>query len=237
MEETGWMAIGRVAKARRERLGLKQDELANYGGPRVATVGKFERGAQASFPPRTQQQIERALGWPLGTIEDFVSAVDESVIETGEWEHELVSTNVPDLTERQGALSAAEMPRTPWDSVMFLIGRLHPSLKEEAYLAAFRAVLPFVDESERLLREGEIADAEQAQLDAEAERTERAYHAYLDRLSPEELRAELGDDQRRLGKAPDLGDNQHEIELEPLPVAAHEEEETIESTQGHDETP
>ncbi len=115
----GWQMIGRIAKARRERLGLNQDELAAYGGPRVATVGKFERAAQPSFPLRTQHQIENALGWSRGTIEQYVSAREiESLDENtfADWEVELVEENVPDmgralLIEEKHDADATDQPK------------------------------------------------------------------------------------------------------------------------------
>lgn len=95
MTETGWQVIGRLAKSRRERLGLRQDELAQYGGPKVSTVGKFERAA-GPFPLRTQHQMEKALGWSRTTIEQVVSWVEEHG-NADEWEHDLVEEEVPDM--------------------------------------------------------------------------------------------------------------------------------------------
>ena len=103
MDETGWQAIGRIAKERRERLGLKQEELAQYEGPKVSTVGKFERATAAGFPLRTQHQMEKALGWDRGVIEEFVLAWDEGVIgasgrsDMDDWGLDLVRDNVPDM--------------------------------------------------------------------------------------------------------------------------------------------
>ena len=68
MNETEWQRVGRLARARREHLGLVQGDLADYGGPKVSTVGKIERAAQAEFPTRTQHQLENALGWKRGEV-------------------------------------------------------------------------------------------------------------------------------------------------------------------------
>jgi transcriptional regulator with XRE-family HTH domain len=88
--ETGLERIGRIAKLRRERLGLRQHDLASLGGPKVATVGKFERGAQENFPPRTQRQMEIALGWTPGVVEEFIAAVDEGSGTVDDWEYDLI---------------------------------------------------------------------------------------------------------------------------------------------------
>jgi len=103
MTETAWEAVGRLVKARRERLALNQDELHLYGGPRVSTVGKCERAAQDRFPLRTQHQFENALGWRRSAIEEIISAV-----KTNDWyadpdqrkdfENDLINANIPDLS-------------------------------------------------------------------------------------------------------------------------------------------
>lgn len=70
-----------------------------FGGPKVATVGKFERGRETSFPKRTQIQMERALAWPADTISEFVRRVDTGFYVEG-WEEQLVSENLPDRAGR-----------------------------------------------------------------------------------------------------------------------------------------
>lgn len=94
MRETGWQAIGRVAKKRRERMRLNQEELHLFGGPKVATVGKFERAAQPSFPTRTQKQMEDALGWLPGTIEKAIT--EHKLVGRIPSEDDLVEKDLPD---------------------------------------------------------------------------------------------------------------------------------------------
>lgn len=104
MTDNGWAVVGGLVKTRRERLGLNQEELRLHGGPAVSTVGKVERGAQASFPLRTQQQLENALGWNRGTIADVLETVA-----AGEWDQfgeertiMLVEEGIPDLSRTGG---------------------------------------------------------------------------------------------------------------------------------------
>lgn len=150
MTENGWQAAGRLVKQRRERLGLRQDELAQYGGPRVSTVGKFERAAQESFPLRTQHQLENALGWTRGTIEDYVKAVDEGDTDLDDFEYELVHENVPDMsrpTEAEAGTSMA-VPQVVEQARAFLqVFALIPSdRQEDALRAALVALLRFLDD-------------------------------------------------------------------------------------------
>lgn len=105
MTESGWQAIGRIARLRRERLGLKQEDLARYGGPGVSTVGKFERAAQESFPLRTQHQMENALGWSRTIVEQVVNSIEDGSLKAEDWEYDLVHEDVPDLS-RGGAEGA-----------------------------------------------------------------------------------------------------------------------------------
>lgn len=128
MTETGWQAIGRIARSRRERLGLKQEDLADYGGPGVSTVGKFERAAQESFPLRTQQQMEKALGWSRTIVEQVVSSIDEGTLTAEEWEHDLIEEDVPDLSGTQAK---------------------PPAVTDDEQLAAFIAVWRLIDADRR----------------------------------------------------------------------------------------
>lgn len=168
MTETGWQAIGRIAKARRERLGLNQDELAQYGGPRVATVGKFERAAQAKFPTRTQHQIETALGWSRGVIENFVGAWEESEGRSDlleQWDHDLIEEDIPDMgrtlvDESQAPMRAAMGPLAGSVSMLQSVLRLVPNDRlDDAVRDALLAILPHLDAAgaTRLGRELRIA--------------------------------------------------------------------------------
>lgn len=174
MAETGWQAIGRVAKARRERLGLNQDELALYGGPRVATVGKFERAAQASFPLRTQHQIENALGWSRGTVEDFVNAVDEGDAHLGDWEHELVTMDVPDLSRPAPGGNRAPDLDEALTTLAGVLRRVDPAQLDAAVRAALVAIIPFLS-----LRDGGDGDAEDELTARRSAPTSRDYTGVL----------------------------------------------------------
>jgi len=102
MTDNAWQVVGRLVRARRERLGLAQGDLQAHGGPGVTTVSKVERAAQANFPLRTQQQLEHALGWRRGTIEEVIHAVDVAKdwdTIGPDWEFDLIDDNVPDLTQ------------------------------------------------------------------------------------------------------------------------------------------
>ena len=103
MTETAWEAVGRLVKARRERLALNQDDLHLYGGPAVSTVGKCERAVQDRFPLRTQHQFENALGWRRGAIEEIISAVEANdwyadPDQRKDFEDDLVNASIPDLS-------------------------------------------------------------------------------------------------------------------------------------------
>lgn len=143
MTENGWKAIGRIAKARRERLGLKQDELAQYGGPGVATVGKFERGVQESFPPRTQHQIENALGWQRTVVEQVVNSIDDGSLTEEDWTHDLVEEDVPDLS-RPRTSSGDRTFDEAVEAVRAVLRLIEPDRMDAAVRAALLAILPLI---------------------------------------------------------------------------------------------
>lgn len=146
MTENGWKAIGRIAKARRERLGLKQDQLGLYGGPGVSTVGKFERAAQESFPLRTQHQMENALGWSRTTIEQVVNSINENALSVDDWEHDLIHENVPDLSRPVTSIPEEDSASTTRGIEAFatIFRLLDPERLDEALRAALLAILPFL---------------------------------------------------------------------------------------------
>lgn len=147
MTETGWQTIGRIAKARRERLGLNQDELAQYGGPRVATVGKFERAAQSSFPLRTQHQMEKALGWSRGIIEQVVGSIDEGELDAEDWEHDLIVEDVPDMSRPVVPPAEDGSTSEPIEAFAQVFRLIAEEQQDDALRAALVAVVPFLDSS------------------------------------------------------------------------------------------
>lgn len=145
MTESGWKAIGRIARARRERLGLKQEDLADYAGPRVSTVGKFERAAQDSFPLRTQHQIEKALGWSRGIIEQVVSSIDKGHLTADDWEHDLVFEDVPDMSRPTGPPAEDGSTAAQIEAFASVFRLLVEERRDEALSAALLAILPLLD--------------------------------------------------------------------------------------------
>lgn len=161
MIETGWQAIGRLARQRRERMGLRQDELSARGGPGVATVGKFERAAQARFAPATQHQIEAALGWEHGTVQHFVEEWDFADGQDAfpDWQHELIEGNLPAMggdaeasPERISALSAYVHA---FESLFSLVD---PDLRDAALRAALLALMRYVRGGDDPAADGSAGD-------------------------------------------------------------------------------
>lgn len=92
------VTIGAIARQRRERMNLRQDELEQLGGPAVSTVRKFEQGRE-QLAQRTYARIEAALGWRRGTISDFLFAnTDQERMwdeDEGELARRLVNDDLP----------------------------------------------------------------------------------------------------------------------------------------------
>lgn len=233
MTETGWQAIGRIARLRRERLGLKQEEIAAFGGPGVSTVGKFERAAQESFPPRTQQQIEKALGWRRTTIEQVVRSIDEGRLTADDWEHDLVEEDVPDLTPS---------PDFEEDRGLKNLGTIlelvPPNLREEAIRRAGIAMLqtgqshPYNSDVVRRYVSDLIREA--------GNRVDAAADLHAEKVRRGEVAPEIAGPASDMFR--DMATHQMSIILsEPSDTtetsmkAAHEEDVPIERGQGHDD--
>lgn len=64
---TSWKRLGAIAKQRRERLGLTQEEVAGAGGPSTATLRNIESALADSYRAKTLYALDEALGWTRGT--------------------------------------------------------------------------------------------------------------------------------------------------------------------------
>ena len=67
--ESSEMRVARLIRARRQWLGLHQDQLSLQGGPSMSTVDRLERAVPRPYSVRTYLRMEAALGWAQGTIE------------------------------------------------------------------------------------------------------------------------------------------------------------------------
>lgn len=59
--------LGQFVKARREELGLSQQEVADAGGPSDTTMSKLENGLTDTVSNRTLKRLDSALGWEAGS--------------------------------------------------------------------------------------------------------------------------------------------------------------------------
>jgi hypothetical protein len=82
-DDTGeqWPALGAAVKARREQLRLPQDLVAR-GGPGEMTVRKIERAEVITIRNKTKTQLEHALAWPRGYVDELLNgtAIADDVI-------------------------------------------------------------------------------------------------------------------------------------------------------------
>lgn len=118
--DAGWKYLGLMARLRRLYVGLKQEELAQYGGPGKTTVGKIENARMDALPPRTQQQLEKALGWRRGSVREILAEPEEDYWNPAVLEHgydveqdgnaiEWIEAPLPDLTHGTPARSARDL--------------------------------------------------------------------------------------------------------------------------------
>ncbi len=69
MVETARERLGRLVRARREHLGLTQEQTARKGGSNLTTLGHIERAVDERISTKTRQRLEAALQWEPGTID------------------------------------------------------------------------------------------------------------------------------------------------------------------------
>lgn len=68
------VSLGRAVVQRRTELGLSQEEVADSGGPSVASLRTIEHESAEAYRPKTLTSLDRALGWPVGTSAGLLAA-------------------------------------------------------------------------------------------------------------------------------------------------------------------
>lgn len=63
-----WQGLAEAVRQRRDELGISQEEVAFAGGPSTATMYLLETAGQSRYRGKTLASLERALGWPHGTV-------------------------------------------------------------------------------------------------------------------------------------------------------------------------
>jgi transcriptional regulator with XRE-family HTH domain len=110
-----WDFLAQVVRERRENIGLSQEEVYEYGGPKKSTVGKIENARETSYSTRTLQQLEEALGWDRGAVDQLLAVADQDDFSAREAEiaHEYVYAPIVGISARRSdeerVASAAEL--------------------------------------------------------------------------------------------------------------------------------
>jgi transcriptional regulator with XRE-family HTH domain len=68
-DSAAWEQLGKIARRRREELGLTQAEVAGLAGIATQTVHRLEKGVRPSRYTSSWSKLERALGWLPGSID------------------------------------------------------------------------------------------------------------------------------------------------------------------------
>lgn len=85
-EEPDWTALASEVQRRRVELRLRQSDLEAHGGPSAATVRNIEQASRTSYTARTFMQLETALQWPRGHVDDLLAgtATDDEAASCGD---------------------------------------------------------------------------------------------------------------------------------------------------------
>lgn len=72
--------LGNRVRARRDEMGLSQQDFADLATVGVNTIIRMERGEFAQKRARTWSKVEAALGWPGGYFDDYLAGnVDDDL--------------------------------------------------------------------------------------------------------------------------------------------------------------
>ncbi len=91
--EPGYPLLAHVARARRHRLRMSQQDVAEAGGPSFSSVQNIERG-DGPFTRRTCLKVDTALAWPARTAECLLRANNPKAVDN--W-GDFVSISINDL--------------------------------------------------------------------------------------------------------------------------------------------
>lgn len=95
--EPGYALLAHVARARRRRLRMSQQDVAEAGGPSYSSVQHIERST-GSLTQRTLLKIDTALGWPAGTARCLVHGNDSKAVDN--WS-DFISFSINDIDARE----------------------------------------------------------------------------------------------------------------------------------------
>jgi len=71
-----WTRLGDAVVHAYESLGLRHTEFAELSGLSRSTLHRLERGIGAAPSDATVKRVERALGWPAGTVLDVADGAE-----------------------------------------------------------------------------------------------------------------------------------------------------------------
>ncbi|MEU9516822.1 hypothetical protein [Micromonospora sp. NPDC048169] len=71
MEDT-WLRLGALVRQRRDELDMTQSQVQENGGPSPALIRSIESGRARTVSRSKRRDLERALGWRMGSIDDIL---------------------------------------------------------------------------------------------------------------------------------------------------------------------
>lgn len=79
MPNENWERLGQYVKARREALNLTQQDVQAEGGPSAAKQREVENGRTEVLSESKRRDLERALEWPPGAIDEILNGGEAPV--------------------------------------------------------------------------------------------------------------------------------------------------------------
>lgn len=94
-----WTRLGRFIAAERRRQKLTVATLADLAALGARTIQSIEAGSRDNYRPATLMDLERALGWPDGTVAAVLGGGEPERAADAQWQR--LAVLWPRLTARQ----------------------------------------------------------------------------------------------------------------------------------------
>lgn len=83
MSNGDWSRLAGAISQRIEDLGITQAQIQQAGGPSPAKVREIISGRSTSLSPSKRRDLERALDWMYGSIDDVLTGLDPTPVPPG----------------------------------------------------------------------------------------------------------------------------------------------------------
>jgi transcriptional regulator with XRE-family HTH domain len=151
-----WDKLADEVRRRRKLLELTQADVAERGGPSVATIGAIETNRAGRLSRRSRRALERVIEWESGSVDDVLAGGHPRPLEVARAEGVAPASQDVVATERFAlAERVLEMKRTLARHQEDMTGSAREELQEQIARSAREVeeavikMLPWLNDQER----------------------------------------------------------------------------------------